>query len=75
MAILFLADQQPKLVLQYPRYHGQFNYSPTAPVTYVPAIYPNNNTRRQPRMGTKSKPGSAVTTMPTYAVPQPVYQT
>ena len=72
---IFSDNHQPKLVVQYPRYHGQFNYSPSAPVAYVPAIYPKKKNQRQPRMGTKAKPSSSVTTMPAYVIPQPGYNT
>ena len=61
-------------MVQYPRYHGHFNYAQNAPVTYVPAIYPDNANRRQPRMGTKARPTSTATNVPAYVVPQPVYQ-
>ena len=51
-------------MVQYPRYPGQFNYSPHAPIGYVPAIYPNASTR-QPRMGTRARASSVMTPVPT----------
>ena len=67
-----LEREQPKIVVQYPRYHGNFNYAPGAPTAYVPAIYPSMN--QQPRMGTRSRAGSAMYAGQTYNVPQTTYQ-
>ena len=67
-----LEREQPKIVVQYPRYHGNFNYAPGAPTAYVPAIYPSMN--QQPRMGTRSRAGSAIYAGQTYNVPQTTYQ-
>ena len=70
--IYHLEREQPKIVVQYPRYHGNFNYAPGAPTAYVPAIYPSMN--QQPRMGTRSRAGSAMFAGQTYNVPQTTYQ-
>ena len=70
--IYHLEREQPKIVGQYPRYHGNFNYAPGAPTAYVPAIYPSMN--HQPRMGTQSRAGSATYAGRTYNVPQTTYQ-
>ena len=70
--IYHLEREQPKIVVQYPRYHGNFNYAPGAPTAYVPAIYPSMN--QQPRMGTRSRAGSAMYAGQTYNVPQTTYQ-
>ena len=66
-----LEREQPKIVVQYPRYHGNFNYAPGAPIAYVPAIYPTMN--QQPRMGTRSRAGSAMCAGPTNNLPQATF--
>ena len=69
--IFDLEREQPKIVVQYPRYHGSFNYAPGAPIAYIPAIYPTMN--QQPRIGTRSRAGSAMYAGPTNNLPKKTF--